>query len=60
MIEFEFNSFKNDDSLTWVGHYRISLSFFFFAESRISWSRVRRDHGVQVGHLLPGEAALLE
>lgn len=31
-----------------------------FAESHISWSRVRRDQRVQVGHLLPGEAALLE
>lgn len=30
------------------------------AESHISRSRLRRDQRVQVGHLLPGEAAMLE
>lgn len=29
-------------------------------ESDISWSRLRRHHRVQVCHLLPGEAAVLE
>lgn len=38
----------------------INVIPFICVESDISWSRVRGHHGVQVCHLLPGEAALLE